>query len=282
MAWKHQVPKALAEKIVNILHEVSNSDIQFIGENGEIIATTQPHRLGTIHPVVRKVMLGEIECSYVTKEMADKMEGALPGYAGPIDMDGRRIGCIGISGDPDQVQTLQKMAAIIVVEEIRKDELTNKKQKIIDQVADEIEEISAAIEEISAGAEEIASTSQYLESTVGKLDLNVNNINNVLSLIKGVADRTNLIGLNAAIEAARSGEHGRGFAVVAEEVRKLSINTSNSLKDINKVIEEIKIAILETLKGVHKNSQTTNDQAIGLQQISQHVIEIHNNVINLT
>lgn len=282
MIWKHQVPKYLAEKIVNILHEVTDSNIQFIGENGEIIATTQPHRLGTIHSVAQKVMLGQAECSYVTKEMADEMEGVLPGYAGPIDMNRKRIGCIGISGDPERVKILQKMAAIIVVEEIKKNALTEKKQEIIDKVADEIQEMSAAIEEISAGAEEIASTSQYLEKTVERLEININNINNVLSLIKSIAERTNLIGLNAAIEAARSGEHGRGFAVVAEEVRKLSINSSNSLKETNKEIKEIKHAIEETMKGVHQNSRTTNEQAVGLQQISENVIEIQNNIVNLT
>lgn len=282
MMWRHKIPKYLAEKIVEILHEITNNNIQFIGENGEIIATTQPHRLGTIHIVAQKVMLGQAECSYVTEEMAEKMEGVFPGYAGPIDMDGKRIGCIGISGDPEKVKILQKMAAIIVVEEIKKNKIAIKKQEIINKVADEIQEISAAIEEISAGAEEIASTSQYLEKIVKALELNINNINNVLNFIKSIAEQTNLIGLNAAIEAARSGEHGRGFAVVAEEVRKLSINSSNSLKETNAVIEEIKLAINNTMKGVHQNSRTTNEQATGLQQISEKVIEIQNHIINLT
>ncbi|QZY57435.1 hypothetical protein K7H06_04180 [Crassaminicella profunda] len=179
------------------------------------------------------------------------------------------------------VKKLQEMAAIIVVEEIKKNEVVMKKQQIIDKVARKIQEISAAIQEISAGAEEIASTSQYLEKTGKKLEIYINDINNILKFIKNIADQTNLLGLNAAIEAARSGKHGRGFAVVAEEVRKLSIHSTNSLKEVNQVIEEIKHAILDTTQGVHQNSCTTNEQALGLQQISENISEIQNQVMNL-
>jgi len=281
MVWKHKIPKYLCEEIVQILHRVTNNNIQFIGEGGEIIATTQTHRLGTIHPIAKKVMAGEADCSYVTEEMAKKTEGALPGYAGPIEMNGKRIGCIGITGDPDKVKQLQQMASIIVVEEIKKNEADLKKQEIINKVVTEIQEISAGIQEISAGAEEIAGTSQSLEQTGKKLEEYIGDINKILEFIKSIADQTNLLGLNAAIEAARSGEHGLGFAVVAQEVRKLSVNSANSLKEINRVIQEINAAIAETTKGVRQNSYTTNEQAAGLQQMSNSILEIQNQVMNL-
>ncbi len=278
MEWKHQISKKVAENIVNILYEATGHNVNIMGENGEIIATMQKHRLGTIHEGGRRVMAGEAEYVAITSEMAATMKGVLAGYMGPIEMNGKRIGCVGITGDPGQVKPLQRLAALIVIEELRKEQIFKVRQEIINKVAAKIQEASSSIQAVSAGAEKIAGTSYNMESSAKVIEGNINDMYSVLDLVGAIVKQTNLLGLNAAIEAARAGAYGRGFSIVAEEVRKLSADSSSSLKEISKVLDQIKASVSGITKGVIQNTATTKEQALTLQIIRDRIIEVQNEV----
>ncbi|KGG81174.1 chemotaxis protein [Caloranaerobacter azorensis H53214] len=275
--WKHKVSKELAERIVNLIHEVTDNNVNFMGEGGEIIATMQPERLGTIHQGAKKIMNGEIDELAITEEEAEKMEGVKAGYNGVIKLNGERIGCIGITGNPEIVKPLQKMAAIIVVEEIKKEMKIKKRKELIEKIALEIEEVTSAVEEITAGAEDILNGTKQIETITKETEGKISNINQVLDFINNISKQTNLLGLNATIEAARAGELGRGFAVVAEEIRKLSINSSESIKNINEILNDISSSIIQISKGIEKNSQVISELTSALQQISNSIFNINSN-----
>ncbi len=109
----------------------------------------------------------------------------------------------------------------------------------------------------------IAQTVQQTASTIEELGKSSAQIGEIVAVINGIADQTNLLALNAAIEAARAGEQGRGFAVVADEVRKLAERTSQATKDIADRISGIQKAATEAVDAVKKGSDEVGN-GVGL------------------
>ncbi|GAA3915181.1 methyl-accepting chemotaxis protein [Litoribacillus peritrichatus] len=141
-------------------------------------------------------------------------------------------------------------------------------QNIVGQTVD-------AIKTLSGGVSEAA-------EVIRKLEADTDQVRSVLSVIKGIADQTNLLALNAAIEAARAGEQGRGFAVVADEVRSLASKTQESTEEINVTINTLISASQEAVTVMEKGTEqaqtsVSNSELAGasLVKISDAVSSIH-------
>ncbi|MGE6993747.1 methyl-accepting chemotaxis protein [Pseudomonas sp. NPDC047961] len=126
--------------------------------------------------------------------------------------------------------------------------------------------VSSTVQSIRQLAQEVESTSQTIEALAEETA----SIGAVLEVIRGIAEQTNLLALNAAIEAARAGEQGRGFAVVADEVRALAGRTQDSTKDIQLRIERLQGGVAKAVQAMHAGSSKARDsveRAAGVDQV---------------
>jgi methyl-accepting chemotaxis protein len=135
-------------------------------------------------------------------------------------------------------------------------------------------ELSGIVERTGEKILSAAHKENELADSLQKLSSDAEQVKGILTVISDIADQTNLLALNAAIEAARAGEHGRGFAVVADEVRKLAERTQKSLTEINATINVVVQSIGDNSEALNSNAKDMNHLTEDLSNIDQKMDEV--------
>lgn len=240
--------------------------------------------------------IGVLERNF--NEMREKLNDIL----GSIDDSGKEMG-----QSAYQIATIAKeISAVSKSEHMRSEEVNSATQDLV--------QISATVQQLASEAEQAASESetqakigidsvqknidkmQHMSAEVlrvaeqlAELESSASKIHDIVATINNIAEQTNLLSLNAAIEAARAGEAGRGFAVVADEVRNLSMNTSDSLHEINGIIDMVSKNIIQVsgtmssvvteVEGYQTQAQATQDMISGM---ANHALESANSNKKIT
>ncbi|MFL0164399.1 methyl-accepting chemotaxis protein [Candidatus Clostridium helianthi] len=154
-------------------------------------------------------------------------------------------------------------------------ERKNAVMSITKNLSETLSQISIGINEVAKDVQELATMNEKLLLETKGTNEKTKDTDNIVTFIQGISSQTNLLGLNAAIEAARAGDAGRGFNVVAQEIRKLSNSLNESIKQIDSVIKHISTSINSINDGLIKSNDVSQSQSAALEEIAASIAELN-------
>ena len=172
-------------------------------------------------------------------------------------------------GIDTQFKTVERLTSLMQQLEQEAQEVAGFSSNTAKAASDAIGRVEKGVERVDGTQQQIrllASVMESLRESITVLDEESGTIGTVISVIEEIAEQTNLLALNAAIEAARAGEHGRGFAVVADEVRQLAQRTQESTKQISEVIQRIRQKTQETVSRMHAGDEATEQSLQAIEE----------------
>ena len=193
----------------------------------------------------------------------------------------------------DDAQSLQDAERSMRASSTAVNDISLEQRENLDQIATAVNELSHALREVAdntqdaltdtqaanidagdsqlavnASADSVKKTSQaigHASTVIQKLEMETKQISSLLEVISGISEQTNLLALNAAIEAARAGEQGRGFAVVADEVRSLANRSQQATTDINEMLSNLNRGVSEAVQAIESGAKQM-DEVVGISQ----------------
>jgi methyl-accepting chemotaxis protein len=232
--------------------------------------------LEQLHYMFKQVSESAIHVKGISQDVLEQVQGAA--NLAEVQSSSTQTVAAAVNEMEVTVQDISGSASNAADIATKTEETTHKGVEFVQSTIKQMEQLEASM------ANSVAS--------VLELSTEIKSISHVLDVIKGISEQTNLLALNAAIEAARAGEQGRGFAVVADEVRTLAQRTAESTEQINEMIDSLNAKASSTVTAIELGSKNTLENAERLKEtghtlngISQEIVllsELNNSVATAT
>lgn len=155
-----------------------------------------------------------------------------------------------------------------------KNKLYEQLNDVVESLASYVENISSGINDITNNAQDISASQKDMVTSADVTKKSVEETTKITDFIKNIANQTNLLGLNAAIEASRAGQEGRGFQVVAGEIRKLAVNSKEAVSQIESSLKNMQESINFIINKIENTSFKTQSQATASEEINLSIQEL--------